>query len=232
VLQGFYVLPDVSGSTEWGVDPSVRFRVASRVQGSVGLHYSEVTNDQQWYNNFSTPGGTAYTFARLEQRTSSVTARLDYTMTPTLSFQLYAQPFITSGDYSDLRELADPRADRYEERVPPYTAASPYDFLFTPYRSNSVLSWEYRPGQAGWGTFDNMQNAIEHAIGDGPFVLGERFSMADIVLGGTVGYLLRFKMLDARPRFIDYVERLTARDASARAKAKNAEMIAAHGLGA
>jgi hypothetical protein len=146
VAQGFYVLPDVSGSTEWGVDPQVRFRVASSVQASIGAHYSESVNDQQWYNNFGTATGTAYTFARLEQKTTSVTARVDYTVTPTLSFQLYAQPFVTAGDYSNLRQLDNPRADRYEERFTPYTDASPDDFNFKQFRSNTVLRWEYRPG--------------------------------------------------------------------------------------
>ncbi len=146
VAQGFFVLPDVSGSKDWGVDPSVRFRVASSVQASVGVHYSESVNDQQWYNNFATAGGTAYTFAHLEQKTTSLTARVDYTMTPTLSLQVYAQPFITAGDYSDLRELADPRAEEYADRFTPYTDASPQDFNFKQFRSNTVLRWEYRPG--------------------------------------------------------------------------------------
>ena len=37
-----------------------------------------------------------------DQRTSAITTRLDLTRTPTLSFQLYAQPFFTAGDYGDL----------------------------------------------------------------------------------------------------------------------------------
>src|SRR6185436_5737418 len=47
-----------------------------------------------------------------------------------------------------------------------------------------AAKWEYRPGQAGWGTHEAMLETIEHAIGAGPYVLGERFSMADIVFGG------------------------------------------------
>ncbi|MBX3173677.1 MAG: carbohydrate binding family 9 domain-containing protein [Gemmatimonadaceae bacterium] len=146
VLQGFFVLPDASETSEWGVDPSIAFRIASSVQGSLGLGYYWSKNDQQWYGNFDTPTGRAYTFARLDQRTTSLTARLDYTMTPTLSLQLYAQPFITSGDYSNLREMADPTADRYEDRFQPYTATTPDDFNFKQFRSNTVLRWEYRPG--------------------------------------------------------------------------------------
>jgi hypothetical protein len=146
VAQGYYSLPDVSGTQEWGVDPEVSFRVASSVQASMGIHYSQFTNDAQWYNNFPTAGGTAYTFAHLEQKTTSLTARVDYTMTPTLSLQVYAQPFITAGDYSDLRELADPRAADYDDRFTPYTAETPEDFNFKQFRSNTVLRWEYRPG--------------------------------------------------------------------------------------
>lgn len=146
VAQGFFVFRDASGSSDWGVDPALRFRAGGNVQGSVTVNYSESVNDQQWYNNYATPGGTAYTFARLEQTTVGVTTRLDYTMTPTLSFQLYAQPFVTSGDYSELKEVVDAGADRYEDRFQPYTAVTPQDFNFKQFRSNTVLRWEYRPG--------------------------------------------------------------------------------------
>jgi hypothetical protein len=146
VMQGFMLFRDVSGSSDWGVDPEMRFRAGGNVQGSVSLNYSQGVNDQQWYDNFSTPGGTAYTFARLDQTTMGVTTRLDYTMTPTLSLQLYAQPFVTAGDYSELKEVVDARADRYEDRFQPYTAVEPEDFNFKQFRSNTVLRWEYRPG--------------------------------------------------------------------------------------
>lgn len=145
-LQGYFVLADVSGSTEWGIDPSLNFRVASRLQGSVGLHLSAGTYDAQWYRNTTDASGTHYTFARLDQRTTSLTTRVDYTMTPTLSLQVYAQPFITAGDYSDLRELDDPRAARYEDRFQPFAGPDPADFNVKQFRSNTVLRWEYRPG--------------------------------------------------------------------------------------
>ncbi len=146
VLQGYYVFRDVSGSQFWGVDPEFNYRLASRVQGSVGLSYNESTDDAQWYNNYATSTGTAYTFARLQQRTASITARMDYTLTPTMSVQLYAQPFVTAGDYSNLRALANPRADRYVDRFVQFNDAVPSDFNFKQFRSNTVFRWEYRPG--------------------------------------------------------------------------------------
>lgn len=167
-LQGYYALADVAGSTEWGIDPSLRFRVASRLQTEIGVHMSAGTSGQQWYRNLSDALGTHYTFARLDQRTTSLTARVDYTMTPTLSLQMYAQPFITAGDYSDLREIADPRAARYADRFRPFTSVEPNDFNVKQFRSNTVLRWEYRPGsvlffvwQQGRGQFDRDPGSFD-----------------------------------------------------------------------
>jgi glutathione S-transferase len=91
--------------------------------------------------------------------------------------------------------------------------------------------FEYRPASVGWGTYDSMLATVEHAIGDGPFLLGERFTMADVTMGTTLNFMLRFKMIDPKPAFVDYVARLSARPAWQRAAAINAREIAAHGLG-
>lgn len=94
-----------------------------------------------------------------------------------------------------------------------------------------MSKWDYRPSAAGWGTYENMLTSIEEAIGQGPWILGERFSMADIIFGGTVRYMLRFKMLEARASFTAYAERLDARPASLAAVAKNEEITKVRGLG-
>ncbi|MCE9602951.1 MAG: carbohydrate binding family 9 domain-containing protein [Gemmatimonadetes bacterium] len=172
-MQGFVVFKDVSGSKEWGIDPSVNFRVASRVQAEVGMHLSAETNDAQWYDNVTDGSGTHYTFAHLDQRTSAITTRLDFTLTPTLSFQLYAQPFITAGDYSDHRELADPRAARYADRFRPYTGAPLEDFNFKQFRSNSVVRWEYRPGSVLFFVWQQGRGQGDRNAGD--FNLGRDY---------------------------------------------------------
>jgi glutathione S-transferase len=84
-----------------------------------------------------------------------------------------------------------------------------------------VAKWDFKESQAGWGNHEAMLTAIESAIGDGPYLLGDDFSMADIVFGGTVGFMLTFKMLEPRPAFVAYAERLNARPAAQRAQAKN-----------
>jgi glutathione S-transferase len=94
-----------------------------------------------------------------------------------------------------------------------------------------AMQWQFKSSAAGWGDYTAMLDAIETAVTPGPFVLGERFSMADVIFGGTVRYMLRFKMLEPRPAFTAYVDRLSARPASLVAEAKNAESAKAHGLG-
>ncbi|HEU4632310.1 MAG TPA: DUF5916 domain-containing protein [Gemmatimonadaceae bacterium] len=138
---------DEGHSHDWYVEPSVTFRLASQFSGSLGLFYSQQVNDNQWRDNFGVVGvdTTHYTFARLDQSTLSLTARVNYTFTPDVTLQVYAQPFVSTGTYSDWRELADPRAERYEDRYRPY-AGDPGGFRSLQFRSNTVLRWEYRPG--------------------------------------------------------------------------------------
>jgi glutathione S-transferase len=91
--------------------------------------------------------------------------------------------------------------------------------------------WEYRAAQAGWGRYEDILDSIDRAIGDGPWLLGERFSMADVIFGGTVRYMLQFNMLESRTRFVEYTTRLSARPASQAAQAKNAAIAKERGLG-
>ncbi|MDB4899288.1 MAG: hypothetical protein JWN53_1096, partial [Gemmatimonadetes bacterium] len=75
--------------------------------------------------------------------------RISYTATPTLSFQLYAAPFVSRGQYTSTRELsATPRAVQYEDRYAPYVppAGTSLGFDVLQVRSNSVMRWEFRPG--------------------------------------------------------------------------------------
>jgi glutathione S-transferase len=90
--------------------------------------------------------------------------------------------------------------------------------------------WEFKPGQAGWGSYPEMLDTISMAIGDGPWLLGEQFSMADVVFGGTVRWMVLFGMLEKRPEYLAYIERLNARPAAERAKAINDRIVEERGL--
>jgi hypothetical protein len=138
---------DEGNSHGWWVNPGLEMRAASNIAANVSMNYSRMTDGAQWVGNFTSGGETAYTFARLEQSTLGLTLRGNYTATPNLSLQLYANPFISTGEFSDWRELDAPRAEAYADRYRPYTAGGdPGGFKSMQFRSNSVLRWEYRPG--------------------------------------------------------------------------------------
>jgi len=91
--------------------------------------------------------------------------------------------------------------------------------------------WEFKPSQVGWGDHDSMLRAIDAALDGRDFLLGDMFSIADVIFGGTLRYMTRFKMLDAKPAYTAYIERLERRPALQRADARNAAVIAERGLG-
>jgi len=93
-----------------------------------------------------------------------------------------------------------------------------------------AAGWDYKPSAAGWGTHDAMLSAMESAVRGRDYVLGDRFSMADVIFGGTVRYMLRFKLLEPTPTLGAYAERLGARPALKGAEARNARVVEEHGL--
>ena len=93
-----------------------------------------------------------------------------------------------------------------------------------------LANWEFKPSQAGWGTAEAMYASIEAAVSGRDYLLGDTFSMADMIFGGTVRYMLRFKMLEASPAITAYAERLAQRPALQRAEARNAAIVEEKGL--
>jgi glutathione S-transferase len=76
-----------------------------------------------------------------------------------------------------------------------------------------------REGTIGYGNYESTLSAIEKAITPGPWILGERFSAADVYVGSEIGWGLYTKSLDPRPGFQRYFERCAARPAHKRANA-------------
>jgi len=130
------------------LEPRVVIRPVSSFSTEVGFRYSENTRDAQWVAEVPDVDGPHYVFGRLEQATHALTLRVNYTMTPNLSLQLYGQPFVSAGHYVNYKELVDGRAERYEDRYAPYAYAGNADFNVLSFRTTNVLRWEYRPGSS------------------------------------------------------------------------------------
>jgi hypothetical protein len=132
------------------LSPSLSLNLSTRLQANLGASFSRDHNNTQWYDNVTDAAGTThYVFARLDQRTVSMNARVNYAATPDLTFEFYGQPFVSKGRYSDVREVsATPAAEDYDARFRSYTLApgARTEFKVAQLRTNAVLRWEFRPG--------------------------------------------------------------------------------------
>jgi glutathione S-transferase len=81
----------------------------------------------------------------------------------------------------------------------------------------------------GWGDLDRVAHAIEAALDEGSWLLGESFSAADLLLAGTLQIAFMAKLIEPKGRFADYVERAVTREGHARALAVEQRELAALG---
>ena len=86
---------------------------------------------------------------------------------------------------------------------------------------------EARRGALGYGDFDTVMNVVAGAVAKGPYIMGDQFTAADVVIGSDLRFGMMFKMLPERSEFTAYTGRLAQRPALQRAEAKDKELAAA-----
>lgn len=116
--------------------------------------------------------------------------------------------------------LGDPARGRYLHWL--FFAAGCIEAAYTQKFTNLAV-----PGgevSAGWGSFDKVMDVLEQAVQPGPWLLGERFSAADVMIGADLHFgLTLLKIVPPKPAFAAYVARCAARPAFQRAQAIEAE---------
>jgi glutathione S-transferase len=85
---------------------------------------------------------------------------------------------------------------------------------------------EARRAALGYGDFDTVIKVVADAVARGPYILGEQFTAADVVIGSTLRFGMLFKLLPEQPEFTAYTGRLAQRPALQRAEAKDKELAA------
>ncbi|MEW5930955.1 MAG: DUF5916 domain-containing protein [Gemmatimonadota bacterium] len=168
---------NADGAASYRVNLDLRVKPASSVLASFGPAFTHNESASQYVGRWSDPTATHFlgdrvVFSDLEQNTLSLDTRLAVTFTPTLSLELFAQPFVSSGEYAGFKEYAAPRtlrrvaydADQLravpdaagrdsvylldpdrDPATPGFSFTNP-DFNLRSLRGNAVLRWEYRPG--------------------------------------------------------------------------------------
>jgi len=86
---------------------------------------------------------------------------------------------------------------------------------------------EPRPGMLGYGDFDTVLKVVGNAVAKGPYIMGDQFTAADVVIGSDLRFGMMFKMLPERSEFTAYTGRLVQRPALQRAEAKDKALAAA-----
>jgi len=79
-----------------------------------------------------------------------------------------------------------------------------------------------------YGDYDTMLKTLTDQLAQGPYLLGERFSAADVLWGGALTWTTMFKLVPELPVIMSYVQRAASRPAVARVRAKDAELTEAH----
>ena len=158
-------------SKNWGVSVGVDYRPSANILISISPSYSKNLDNSQYIDTFTDPlagetYGKRYVFGELDQNTFSAGIRLNWTFTPNLSLQFYAQPLVSTGKYARFKKLAAPGTytfNVYGKNGSTYNSethladpdgngpAEPIDleqndFKFVSLRGNAVLRWEYLPG--------------------------------------------------------------------------------------
>jgi hypothetical protein len=180
-------------SYDWNVNVGLEFRFLSNLVFIISPQFSRVFEYAQYVDTFDDPTATntfgkRYVFAELDQKTFSASLRLNWIFTPKLSLQLYMQPLISAGDYTNYKELAYPGTydfNNFGEGISTYdpdegTAdpdgdgpAEPIeignpDFNLRSLRGNAVLRWEYLPGSVIYFVWTQTRSAAEE-IGEFQF---------------------------------------------------------------
>lgn len=184
-----------NGSKSYGLSSGITLRPSARINLSLLPSFSNNFQLLQYVTEISSQNQTHYILSRIDQTTASLTLRMNYTLTPNLSLQLYTQPYVSAGKYSEFKEVIHPRAKNYRDRwhlfsgqeisfqdgyyhlflkepkAEELTFENP-NFNFRQFRLNLVIRWEYLPGSI---LFLVWSSGINDDASDGTFSLRNDF---------------------------------------------------------
>ncbi|MCK4429844.1 MAG: AMIN domain-containing protein [Candidatus Aminicenantes bacterium] len=173
------------GARSYRLSSEFNLRPFSNLHLSISPSFNDGYQRLQYVTEITVDDQTHYILSSIDQTTVSLTVRVNYTLTPNLSLQLYSQPFVSAGHYSEFKEVVQPRAENYDDRwhilegqeisiqngyyhlFLPWTEGkeitfSNPDFNFRQFRLNFVMRWEYLPGSILFLVWSNGINDYAH----------------------------------------------------------------------
>ena len=167
---------------------------APNVRLSFGPSFGRFHNVSQFVRGVTDPEATGTygrrsVFATLDQRELALDTRLSWTFSPKMSLQLFVQPLISTGDYTDYKEFTTPGAFDFavygedrgtisrNDETGMYTVdpdgegpaqafgIADQNFNFRSLRGNAVFRWEFRPGSTLFLVWQQSRQGVAN-IGD------------------------------------------------------------------
>ena len=184
-----------SGSTEGGFDLGATIQARSNLDVFIGPSIYKRNDPLQYVDEVADGDGNShFVFARIHETDVSMTLRVNWTFSPHLTLQAYAQPYIASGHYDELKDVDNPGAEKYSDRFHLFAPGESQlldgtyhlqragarfdvdrpDFNFRQLRSTVVLRWEYRPGSTVFAIWSHGRTSDN--FDDGRFRFGRDLS--------------------------------------------------------
>lgn len=165
---------------------------------SLSPSYSDSYNALQYVETYSTASDSMFLYSAINQKTFSFNLKINLSLSPELTVQYYGAPFVSSGLYSNYKEITDSKAEDYYDRYnqfaqeqilynnstgiyslqrplggePEINFENP-DFSFKQFRSNLVIRWEYLPGSLLYLVWSQDRTS---SLSDGNISLSENMS--------------------------------------------------------
>ncbi|MFQ6614095.1 MAG: DUF5916 domain-containing protein [Fidelibacterota bacterium] len=187
---GFGANRSGNGATGWSMNGNLSWKLGTNLNLRWELDYSVDQELDQYVGRWEDPVavdmyGFRYIVAQLDQKVLAGELRIDYTFTPTLSFQVFLQPYLATGTYSHFKEFARPRSYEFMEygvdgSSTIETTDDGYlldptggddadiielgnpDFNYKSLIGNAVIRWEFKPGSTLFLVWTSNGNDFRH----------------------------------------------------------------------
>jgi hypothetical protein len=177
------------GARSYNISPQLTYKPMNTLSLSLTPSYMKSFDELQYVDQTKYASEDRYIFASIDQKVLSMSLRVNFTLTPELTFQYWGQPFLASGKYYDYKYITDPVASEYHNRFHTYTSEEcslvtdpnngdyykidenkdgsvdytieKPDFNFKQFLSNFVIRWEYNPGSTVYLVWSQNRSGSE-----------------------------------------------------------------------
>jgi hypothetical protein len=165
------------------LSPGLTYKPVNTLAVSVNPSYKISYDELQYVDETTFNDQPRYIFGSIDQKTISMSLRVNFNLSPDLTLQYWGQPFVASGKYYDYKYIVDPSSSEYRERFTVYDPADQIklvddeyyaidenrdgsddyyfgkpDFNVREFLSNFVVRWEYNPGSTVYLVWSQSRN--------------------------------------------------------------------------